>query len=186
MLGISYKDFEDFGCPNCGCDSAKGGSFVAYGEQIGTCRNCNLQFFLLPHGRRISETRIGTNRKDSNGKDILENVLMIPHPRKNINKWHYELPDNPPKYGEYWSPRGIGYDLSGFVKCKQAGERILAMVKEILGREGFETYLDYRESEPYWIQFKFSSKEFDLNKLYNDTKDTGIITREIIENAMLR
>lgn len=24
MLSILYSDFEQFGCPNCGCDSAKG------------------------------------------------------------------------------------------------------------------------------------------------------------------
>lgn len=24
MLSILYSDFKQFGCPNCGCDSAKG------------------------------------------------------------------------------------------------------------------------------------------------------------------
>lgn len=35
-----------------------------------------------------------------------------------------------------------GYDLSGFVKTKAAGERILAMVHEVLGTDKCETYLD--------------------------------------------
>lgn len=35
---------------------------------------------------------------------------------------------------------GVGYDLSGFVKTKAAGERILAMVHE--GTDKCETYLD--------------------------------------------
>lgn len=37
---------------------------------------------------------------------------------------------------------GVGYDLSGFVKTKAAGERILAMVHEVLGTDKCETYLD--------------------------------------------
>lgn len=27
MLSILYSDFKQFGCPNCGCDSAKGSPY---------------------------------------------------------------------------------------------------------------------------------------------------------------
>lgn len=185
MIGINYLSFEKYGCPNCGCDSAKSGGFIAYGEQIVTCRHCNLEFYLMPDDTKISKVKIGTNRKASNNEDIMENIPQISHPRKGVNKWHYELPDIRPDYGEYWTPRGIGYDLAGFVKSKPAGERLLELVREILNIEKPETWLDYRKSEPFYIQFKFSKNEFNLEKLYDLTKDTGIITKEIIQDCKL-
>lgn len=39
--------------------------------------------------------------------------------------------------------------------------------------------------EPNWIQFKFSAKEFDVNKLDKLTKESGIITEEIINICKL-
>lgn len=64
------------------------------------------------------------------------------HPRSGVSAWHWEPKDIRPEEGEYWSSRGVGYDLSGFVKTKAAGERILAMVHEVLGTDKCETYLD--------------------------------------------
>lgn len=185
MIGINYSDFKKYGCPNCGCDSAISGSWIASGEQEVTCRHCNFTFLLIPDNRKISQVRIGTGRKNENNEDIMENVLRISHPRQGIKKWHYTLPDVRPEQGEYWSPRGIGYDLSGFVKSKPAGERLLKLVKEILNTETPETWLDYRKSEPFWIQFKFSKNEFNLEKLYDLTKETKIVTKEIIQECKL-
>lgn len=186
MIATHYSDFEKYGCPNCGCDSAIQGSFICYGETIATCQHCKFQFYLMPDNKTIPNSQIGTGRKDSTGKDILEPPILCEHPRKSINKWHYERPDiRPENGGEYWKPRGIGYDLSGFVKSKQAGERLLEIVKEILGKDNPDTYLDYRESEPNWIQFKFQKSEFNLEKLYNMTENTGIITKEIIKGCKL-
>ena len=139
----------------------------------------------MPDGRKITYTQFGTGRKEKDGRDIMEIIRCSEHPRLGFAKWKYERPDLKPAEGEYWSPRGIGYDLSGFVKSKQAGERLLLNVKEVLGKENPETWLDYREREPNWIQFKFQSSEFDLNKLYNATKETGIITKEIIQNCKI-
>ena len=186
MLAIHYSDFEKFGCPNCGCDSAIRGSFISYGETTGTCQHCKMQFYLLPDGRGTANCQIGTGRVDANGKSILESPIVCTHPRKPYPAWHYEKPDVKPNGGgEYWKPRGIGYDLSGFVKSKQAGERLLETVKKILGKDNPETYLDYRESEPNWIQFKFQKSEFNLEKLYDLTQETGIITEEIIKECKL-
>lgn len=87
--------------------------------------------------------------------------------------------------GEYWSSRGVGYDLSGFVKTKAAGERILAMVHEVLGTDKCETYLDYRPSEPTWIQFKFQSSESDLEKLDKLSREADrVVTKEILKQCL--
>lgn len=96
------------------------------------------------------------------------------------------LPDA--KYSIYI--KGIKPDkdnpLSGFVKTKKAGERILAMVHEVLGTTECKTFLDYRPSEPTWIQFKFQKEEFDLDMLDAlSRKNGGVITKEIIEKCKL-
>lgn len=77
--------------------------------------------------------------------------------------------------------RGVGYDLSGFVKTKAAGERIL--VHEVLGTDKCETYLDY--SEPTWIQFKFQSSEFDSEKLDKLSREADrVVTKEILKQCL--
>ena len=86
------------------------------------------------------------------------------------------------KNAEYWYSRGASsFDVSGFVKSKPAGERLLRMVKYILEKDEVETWLDWREYEPEWIQFKFSANEFDVLKLSNMAKENNdIITEDII------
>jgi hypothetical protein len=114
------------------------------------------------------------------------------HPRRDIAKHEYVRPDIRPDdgIGEFWEPRGVGHDghapnISGFVKSKQAGERILEWFKE--ARKSSEltenTWLDYREREPNWIQFKVSSNDADVDKLYELTKDTCIITEDIVREV---
>ena len=46
MLSILYSDFKQFGCPNCGCDSAKGSCASGGGLSSATCRHCGLHFEL--------------------------------------------------------------------------------------------------------------------------------------------
>lgn len=73
----------------------------------------------------------------------------------------------------------IGYDLSGFVKTKAAGERILAMVHEVLGTDKCETYLDLVN------QLGFSSSEFDLEKLDKLSREANrVITKEILKQCL--
>ena len=88
---------------------------------------------------------------------------------------------------EYWASRGVStYDVSGFVKSQQAGLRLLRMVKYVLEKDETESWLDWRETEPEWIQFKFSNKEFDLYKLHNMTEESGgIITMKILKECKL-
>lgn len=99
---------------------------------------------------------------------------------------HYVAPDERPERGEYWVSRGVGYDLSGFVKSKQAGERLLCMVKFVLENDEPKSWLDYREREPNWIQFKFQKEEFDLDELDRLARANGdIITPEILKQCMV-
>ena len=99
---------------------------------------------------------------------------------------YFEGEDKKPEVGEYWRSRGpSNWDVSGFVVSKEAGERLLQMVKKVLGTEECKTWLDWRKFEPNWIQFKFSAKEFDVNKLDELTKESGIITEEILNICKL-
>lgn len=78
----------------------------------------------------------------------------------------YVAPDSRPVEGEYWTSRGAtDFDCSGFVVSKAAGERLRRMVRLVLEKDETESWLDFREKEPDWIQFKFSAKEFDVEKL---------------------
>lgn len=96
----------------------------------------------------------------------------------------FTAPDSKPEVGEYWSSRGAtSLDVAGFVKSKPAGERLRRLVRYVLEKDETESWLDYREMEPDWIQFKFSAKEFDVKKLDEMTKDTGIITEEILRKC---
>ena len=95
-------------------------------------------------------------------------------------------PDQP--FAEYWRSRGASnYDVSGFVYTKQAGERLLRMVKLVLEKDECETWLDWRETEPEWIQFKFSAKEFDVEKLSKMAQENNnIMTMDIIKECILK
>ena len=97
---------------------------------------------------------------------------------------YYVAPDSRPEEGEYWNSRGIGYDLSGFVVSKLAGERLLRMVKLVLENDEPKSWLDYREHEPNWIQFKFQKEEFDLEKLDDlAQKNNNILTLDILKQC---
>lgn len=100
---------------------------------------------------------------------------------------YYECVDKRPEGdGEYWSSRGVGYDLAGFVVSREAGERILNMVKEVLNNDNPKSWLDWRKHEPNWIQFKFQEEEFDLLKLHTMTcVNNNIVTKEILEECKL-
>lgn len=67
------------------------------------------------------------------------------------------------------------------MKSKKAGERLLEMVKEVLGNDNPLSWLDWREFELEWIQFKFQKEEFDLEKLEQMVIDNDrILNKEIL------
>ena len=60
------------------------------------------------------------------------------------------------------------------------------MVDRVLGTYEHKSWLDYRETEPTWIQYKFHQDEFDMEKLDTMTKENdGIITEAIIKECKL-
>lgn len=99
------------------------------------------------------------------------------------------VPDKRPynPFSEFWKSRGpSNFDVSGFVPSKEAGERLDRLVGVVLESDTHNSWLDYREYEPTWIQYKFSAKEFDVNKLHELTKDTGIINLEILTECKIK
>lgn len=100
----------------------------------------------------------------------------------------YEPKDERPNSGgEYWKSRGAsGSDVSGFICSRQAGERLLRMVKYVLDTDEPKTWLDWREFEPNWIQFKFSAEEFDVEKLDEMARANGDVLTETIVRLCVR
>lgn len=95
-------------------------------------------------------------------------------------KMFYVAPDSKPEVGEYWNSRGVGYDLSGFVVSKLAGERLTRLVKYVLNTDEPLSHLDYREYEPNWIQFKFQKEEFNLELLDKLARENDNVVNEAI------
>lgn len=99
------------------------------------------------------------------------------------SKFIYEAPDDKPDEGEHWVSRGPSIsDCSGFVVSKKAGERLLRLVKYVLDTDTPKSWLDYREYEPNWIQFKFRAEEFDVEKLHKLSRENNDIVTETILN----
>lgn len=99
-------------------------------------------------------------------------------------KMFYVAPDSKPEVGEYWRSRG--YDLSGFVVSKLAGERLTRLVKYVLDTDEPLSHLDYREFEPNWIQFKFQKEEFNLELLDKLARaNDNIVNEAILRQCMI-
>lgn len=98
----------------------------------------------------------------------------------------FDPKDERPAVGEYWKSRGAStFDVSGFITSKAAGLRLLRMVRYILDTDEPKTWIDYREYEPNWIQFKFSAEEFDVEKLDASSRaNGGVITEQIIRDCV--
>ena len=104
----------------------------------------------------------------------------------NYYKMFYVAPDSKPEIGEYWRSRGVGYDLSGFVVSKLAGERLARLVKYVLNTDEPLSHLDYREFEPDWIQFKFQKEEFNLELLDKLARaNDNVVNETILRQCMV-
>lgn len=104
------------------------------------------------------------------------------------SKMIFTAPDKRPEIGEYWTSRGCStFDCSGFVVSKLSGERLLRLVKYVLETDKPESWLDFREHDPNWIQFKFSNKEFDIEKLDSLSREIGgIVTEDILRKCKIK
>ena len=98
----------------------------------------------------------------------------------------FDPKDERPAVGEYWKSRGpSSFDVSGFVSSRAAGMRLVRMVCYILDTDEPKSWLDYREYEPNWIQFKFSAEEFDVEKLDEVSRaNGGVITEQILRDCV--
>jgi len=187
-IALKQNEYKLHGCPVCGCTTSISDS--CYISNCGglTCRECNTHFFIVHEEAKQENITISysSGDKDSNGKDIMFTPIIINHPRKAIIGHKFIYPDiRPEGEGEFWNARGIGYDLSGFVKSKQAGERLLEIVKKVLNNKNPKSWLDWREYEPEWIQFKFQEEEFNLKELQKMAKqNNNILTEEILMNCV--
>lgn len=87
-----------------------------------------------------------------------------------------KLSDDVWEHPEFWKARGVGRnggwkslvtgeevfsgpDVSGFVRSKEAGERLLGLLD---GR----AHLDFRPREPHWIQLKLIVEEEHVDVLH--------------------
>jgi hypothetical protein len=186
VIAVHMQALMDWGCPYCGYRS---GSTGVSGNSSATwrCGECEKTSIYLGDGVEVSAVGLGT------GKDTYYPVLES-HPREGTPS--HGSPDNPPAVGgEYFSPRGIGLDstpgcfvcggkdglydnVSGFVKCKAAGQRVVAMFCS-------GARLDYRKSEPDYVQVKVGAcKEHlaNLKALNTATSESGgIITQRFVD-----
>lgn len=104
-----------------------------------------------------------------------------------IDPWDelkFTAPDSRPEGGgEFWNSRGPSdLDCSGFVVSKPAGERLRRMVNYVLEKDKTKSWLDFRELGPSWIQYKFSTEEFDVEKLDKMAREN----KDVITEAILR
>jgi len=199
---ISWSDYDRFGCPSCGCDSAAGGGVSGGGAQLAVCRECGSNYVILADG--LEKSSMGFNKDGGTvfsmrGELEESDDIVIPvrqkHPRHGTPKHAYIRPDvRPDGGGDFFNSRGIGIDttpgcfccggekkyynnIAAFVESKQAGERIV----EFFG--GFGAWLDYREYEPDWIQVKIGACDEhlpNLKKLAELTED-DVITFDKVE-----
>lgn len=168
QIAVSYSEFRKYGCIKCGCTFTHS-NMSSGGTTPVTCGGCNEFFVLLADGLKESHIVFG---KEGYKPTLIE------HPRKGLWPHDFVRPDIRPKGvdGEFWSPRGVGYDLAGFVQSKEAGERILQMIKDLIEEEP-KSWLDYRPKEPMWIQVKIQKEDgFHLETLNNLCKD-GVINK---------
>ncbi len=181
-IAIRQKEMAESGCPRCGYRS--GSSHIqAGGAAVWSCGSCGKGCEMWHEDLTVSPFNNGQAK-------------LITHPR--LGTPSHGRPDKVPKEGgEYFRSRGVGMDstpgcfvcggekgmynnISGYVHCKEAGERIV---------KKFETgaYLDYREFEPDYIQVKIGACKKHVHCLEELSKQTreagGRITNRMITTA---
>lgn len=176
IIAVSWSEYDRFGCVKCGCGYCYNILVRCHGTAPVKCGQCDEVFVVLAEGVTVSALGLG---------EPTSFPELQAHPRQGRPKHEYSRPDTKPDGGgEYWNPRGVGYDLAGFVQSKQGGERIIKMVQTVIGKTP-QTRLDYREYSPDHIQVKFQSEDgFDLEKLCALCSD-GVITEQRIRESLI-
>ncbi|MFA6407694.1 MAG: hypothetical protein WCV80_03250 [Candidatus Paceibacterota bacterium] len=187
-IAVSVSELSKWGCPYCGFRSGttpmSGG-----GSTLWCCGECNKTSVALATGVTRSTIGIGA------GPTTLYPELSE-HPRKGTPS--HGKPDKQPEGGgEFFLSRGIGTDMtpgcficggekghyhniSAFVQCKEAGERIVLLFPK-------GARLDFRDFEPDRVQVKIGACNKHLKNLKlleKLTKDAqGIITKNMIRDV---
>ena len=174
-IAVSWSEYDKSGCVVCGCSYCFSQGIQGGGCSPVVCGECEARFIILADG--LVESRMGFG-------DPAIYPLLQDHPRRGIDKHEYVRPDVRPDAGEYWMPRGVGYDLSGFVKSKEAGKRIIEMFEKVLGKKP-NTWLDYRPGEPNWIQVKVQVGDGIYLEALSELCRDGIITEDKIKASMV-
>lgn len=179
-IAIDIASFLAYGCPQCGCDQVIQNGLQTNTTIISVCCECQYEFVTLLSGATMSD--IGVLAANNSFVYLKKQE----HPRKDIPRHAYDTPDvQPPTGGEYWMPRSINYDLPGFIRSKNAGNRILSMIKDIIKKETL-SWMDYRPTEPNRIQIKINQSDgFDLEQLRDLCIHDGIITHDRLQKAYI-
>lgn len=183
-IAVSLSEHKQFGCPSCGYRSGYT-PMSAGGTAVWDCASpeCRKTSLILADGLTRSAIGIGDSYPE-----------LQTHPRRGIPS--HGAPDKRPDGGgEFFGSRGIGCDstpgcfvcggvggmysnISGFVRCKAAGERVVAM---------FSTgaRLDYRTFEPDRVQVKIGACDGHLRSLemLDRLVKDGVITDQKIKEA---
>jgi len=186
-IAVTAEETQKWGCPYCGYRS--GSSMISYGgASIVDCGECERSFAVLAEG--VTKSTIGFAGFHPELQE---------HPRKGTPS--HGKPDKRPEDGEFFSSRGIGLDdctcfvcgthdrdglghtmlnnISAFVQCKEAGERIVGMIQR-------GARLDYREHEPDYVQVKIGAcdKHLPNLELLNKLCSDGVIKLERVTAAL--
>jgi len=191
FIAVCASSFKRSGCIKCGCEYAYNNHSIMVLDAIPLkCAECGTEFVVVADG--MKESCVGFGSPPVYPK-------LHKHPRKGIKKHAYIRPDiRPEGGGEYFAPRGLNCGLAGFVKCKEAGERIVKMFSEIaLERNNPNdtlcficgknpAKLDYRKEAPDWIRVVIGyCPEGRKNiEILHELTSNGIITKEKIIQAI--
>lgn len=196
-IAVNWKDLRDFGCPHCGYRSGYS-NMSAGGASTWTCGECGRGAVALAD--ELTKSPIGIGYTDKNGDQQIHHPELQEHPRKGTPA-HGKPDKRPEDGGDFFSSRGVGMDrtpgcfvcgggesmranISGYVLCKESGERVVAMFDQ-------GARLDWREYEPDYVQVKIGAcnqHKSNLQRLHDLTRKAGgdgkgIITEEIIHTA---
>lgn len=189
IIAISVNDLCKFGCPYCGYRSGTTPVHTP-GSSVWKCgsEGCGKTSCVLAEGVMKSSMSFGGYFPS-----------LQEHPRHGIPS-HGNRDVRPGSGGEFFRSRGIGLDMvdcfvcgtrdrdgsgrnylhniAAFVRCKEAGERVIAMFS-------CGAYLDYRDFEPDRVQVKIGACDFHLGNLkkLNQLTHDGVITSERVHEA---
>lgn len=187
-IAITIASLNLFGCPYCGYRSGHH-SVRSMGTVLWVCGDCGKSCCALEDG--IAKSTIGVD-----GGIFPE---LQKHPRRGT-PCHGKPDLRPDDGGEFFHSRGIGLErctcficgtqdrdgtgrsvlnnISAFVQCKNAGERVVAMFPQ-------GARLDYRKFEPDRVQVKIGACDKHLSNLgmLDVLTRNGIITEAHIAKA---